>query len=745
MKRRAFLAASLASAAIPALAKGASSAPIRLTNDQWVVEIDPRTLALTVEAAGAAAISVSRGVASHTVSDFKADTGAASWRWDEIFEITCALTGPDLEIRVTTNTSGELALLDQPGEAMGKGLLLPIGEGYYITRDDVRWRASLDGDERSVNEDLSLPLWELDHDGFTLHWLLANPFNNLLRFVAETNGLGVTLSHRFTQLAPPTPVTMMLHLGEPDLLAGAKRYRRHLIEQGDFRSLADKIAATPSAAKLIGATHLYLWDNGLIGEKDVRDWPGLLDRLRSAPGLAERIRGRLDHDTAELVRTVPPRPPPYAQRAIVNALNAAVTDLARAQWQKEEVDPAAIVAAHIGLREEAVAAFGPVLARDADHWGASLTPATFAALNAAGLERLWIGLGDGWEGGLWHPEAIRAAAAKGYLIGPYDSYETAIPPGQRPDWTTAQLGRMAYERCGVIKANGTVTAGFQQTGRYTNTRCVTPILKARIPPLAKAGGYNSWFLDVFATGMVFDDYRPGATMTMADNAAANVAAMRWISEEEQLPIGSEGGNAINAAGTIFAHGIETPGFGWGDPDLRKNKESPFFLGAWYPPDAPTVFFKAVPMKEPYRALYFDPRTRLPLYQAVFHDAVIVTNQWAFDQLKLADVAAERALMQQLYNVPPLFHLSAGTLADRLPAILRHDAFFRPLHQRLAHQAMVGFEWLSEDHLVQRTRFADGTRLVASFADTPRSIDGLVLPSRSVTAIVDGHPTHRFGA
>lgn len=745
MRRRSFLAASLAAAASPALARGAPTNPIRLANEQWAVEIDPRTLAIAATPAGTVTVSVSRGVATHAVSGLEADAAAASWRWDEAFQITCSLAGPDLDIRVVASAPGELALLDQPGAAAGKGLLLPISEGYYVAADDAAWHASLDGDERSANEDLSLPLWGLDHGSFTLHWLLANPFNTLLRFAAEAGGLAVGLSHHFTPLASATPMAMTLHLGGPDLLAGARRYRRQLIEQGSFRTLADKIRATPSAAKLIGATHLYLWDNGLIGVKDVRDWAGLIDRLRNAPGLPERMRARFDRDTAELLRTAPAKPARYQQRAIVIALNAALTDLARAEWQKEEVDPAAIVAAHAALREEAVTALGPVLARDPALWGASLSPTTFAALKSAGLDRLWIGLGDGWEGGLWRPEAVRAAAAQGYLIGPYDSYETAIPPGQRPDWATAQLGRAAYEKCGVIKANGTVTTGFQQTGHYTNTRCVTPILEARIPPLAKAGSYNSWFLDVFATGMVFDDYRPGATMTMAENSAANIAAMRWISEDQQLPVGSEGGDAINAAGTIFAHGLETPGFGWGDAELRKNKDSPFFLGNWYPPDAPSAFFKPVPLKEPYRSLYFDPRTRLPLYQAVFHDAVIVTHHWAFDQLKLTNVATGRALTQQLYNVPPLFHLSAATLADRVPTIRRHDVFFRAMHERLAHRTLERFDWLSDDRLVQRTGFADGTRLIANFAEVPRTFDGLALPPHSVTALVGGQPARVFEA
>ena len=477
----------------------------------------------------------------------------------------------------------------------------------------------------------------------------------------------------------------------------------------------------------------------------MRDWPGLIDRLRGAPGLAARLRARFEPETAELVRAAPPRPAPYAQRAIVNAFNAALTDLAREQWQKNEVDPDAIVAAHAALRDEAVAAFGPVLASGPAQWGASLSPATFAALKAAGLGRLWIGLGDGWEGGLWRPEGVRAAVAQGYLIGPYDSYETAIPPGVRPDWATAQLGRKAYEQCGVVKVDGSVTAGFQRTGHYTNARCVMPVLKGRIPPLAKAAGFNSWFLDVYATGMVFDDYRQGAPMTMAENAAVDIEAMRWVSETLQLPLGSEGGNAAGAAGTLFGHGIETPVIGWGDSDLQKNSSSPFFLGGWYPPDAPSVFFKPVPMKEPYRTLYFDPRTRLPLYQAVFHDSVIATHQWGFDQLKLANVNAERALAQQLYNVPPLFHLSAGTLEQRLPAIRRHDAFFRPLHERLALQAMTGFEWLSDDRLVQATRFADGTRLIANFAQAERSVEGIELPPRSVTALVDGKVARVFTA
>jgi hypothetical protein len=167
--------------------------------------------------------------------------------------------------------------------------------------------------------------------------------------------------------------------------------------------------------------------------------------------------------------------------------------------------------------------------------------------------------------------------------------------------------------------------------------------------------------------------------------------------------------------------------------MTQDKQSPYYVGNWYPPEQPAVFFKSVPLNEPFRTLYFDPTLRLPLYQAVFHGSVITTHHWLFDSLKLSNVRAENELTQLLYNVPPLYHLSAATLKARLSLIQRQDRFFRPLHERLATQAMTGFRWLTADRQVQETTFADGTRLVANFSTGAR--EGFA--ARSVTAVVDG--------
>jgi hypothetical protein len=377
-------------------------------------------------------------------------------------------------------------------------------------------------------------------------------------------------------------------------------------------------------------------------------------------------------------------------------------------------------------------AFAGALSATPETWGNTLSVTN--ALKGAGLKRLLVTQGEGWEGGLWHPEAVKAGVDAGYLMAPYDSYETALSATENPDWTTAHLGSKAYGECAIVLKGGQLKTGFQKSGHYTDPRCVRPLLEARIKAVQAKSGFNAWFLDAYATSMLFDSYRTGASMSQAQNAEGNIDASRWISTVLKLPAGSEDGNAITARGILFAHGMQTPVLGWGDREMTQDKQSPYYVGAWYPPEQPAVFFKSVPLKEPFRTVYFDPAMRLPLYQAVFHGSVITTHHWLFDSLKLSNVRAENELTQLLYNVPPLYHLSAATVKQRLPVIQRQDGFFRPLHERLATQAMTDFRWLTEDKQVQQTTFADGTRLVANFAE--RSITAFVPGAQAVVYQVD---------
>ncbi|MFJ5235711.1 glycoside hydrolase [Pseudomonas neuropathica] len=720
-------------------------ADILLENSLWRVQLNPATLAVRVEPAGGPAVQASTGVLQHKVSQLLRRDDRVDWLWDDgVWALSVELDQRELSFSITARTPSELEFVHQPGSAMGRALIWPLAEGRYVPRGDSVWQTFLLAQGvLDTTQDLSLPLWGVDHDAFTLHWLMTNPYNNQLRFKADGETLALSVRHRFTALEPREPLTFKLFLGDAEPLAGAKRYKQWLIDNGQYETLSSKLAKTPQASKLLGASHVYLWGNGLLGPNDVRNWPALLARLRGPGALASALRAAMEREALQLIASETLLNT-YQQTVLLRGLNRALNTQARKTWQARAVpDMQALANGYAELRGQLADAFGEALTPDPARWGNTLSGDTFEQLRSAGLSRLWLGLGDGWEGGLWHPEAVRAGVEAGYLIAPYDSYETALSRDENPDWATAHLGDKANSQCAIVQESGALKSGFQQSGHYTDPRCVRPLLESRISAIGNAAGFNSWFLDAYAAGMLFDSYRPEATMTQAQNAEGNVEASRWINEALQLPSGSEDGNATTAQGILFAHGMQTPVIGWGDAEMSRETDSEYFVGPWYPPEQPAVFFKSALLKASYRHVYFDPASRLPLYQAVFHGSVITTHHWLFDSLKLSNVRMENQLMQLLYNVPPLYHLSAATLAQRLPFIVRQDEFFRPLHERLGTQALIDFDWLSEDRKVQQTTFEDGTRLLANFDQVSREVQGQLLPGESLTALTAEGAVNRY--
>ncbi len=154
-------------------------------------------------------------------------------------------------------------------------------------------------------------------------------------------------------------------------------------------------------------------------------------------------------------------------------------------------------------------------------------------------------------------------------MAPYDSYETALSAKENPDWTTAHLGSRAHRDCAIVLKNGQLKTGFQKSGYYTAPRCVRPLLEARVKAVQAKAGFNAWFLDAYATGMLFDSYRSVLNMTQAQNAEGNIEASRWIGNALKVAVGSEDDNATTAQGILFAHGMQTPVLGWGDRQVQQ--------------------------------------------------------------------------------------------------------------------------------------------------------------------------------
>lgn len=376
-----------------------------------------------------------------------------------------------------------------------------------------------------------------------------------------------------------------------------------------------------------------------------------------------------------------------------------------------------------------------------DEWGKKNSSNVLDQLHEAGLKQAWIGLPN-WANGLMNPDMVNKADQLGYLIGPYDSYHSIHEVPNRA-WNTASFKDASlYEEATVTGKNGEKIKGFLGRGRKLNPTLAMPSVKQRLEDILKEGiPYHTWFIDCDATGEFYDDYTPLHMTSQEQDMKARLERMDYVANDKQMVVGSEGGNDYASPVIAFARGIETPVIKWSDPDMRENKESPYYVGGYWSPDGsvPDRYSKQVPIKELYQHIYADPVYSLPLFKLVYNDSVITSHHWEWGSLKIQNEVANRMLVEFLYNVPPLYHLDSKEWEKQRELITSQVRAWSPFHEKAVQMPMTDFKVLSEDRLVQATTFGSNLKVIANFSDHDFAYEGATIKARSAL-IMDGEKT-----
>ena len=741
-----------------AISVGAAPETVHLSNAVWRVDITTGSLAVEARLVDAeTVVPISSGQAGlGNITEFSQEGNTVSWKLpDNFLTVRFELIEESLSVEFVHDkqTSDTLRLtwpVIEDSESL-RAYILPLFEGSYIPKDDVTWQDFLvERGPINTTAGLSMPFWGLDFADRTLTYILTHPFNNRIRFSkTAASALDMEVSHAFTPNWEQGRYGLHISLGAASPVAPAKQYRRWLEQNAEFVSFAEKIEKTPAAEKLLGAAHVYLWGGKLLSEHDVTDWKTFATRLSGDNKVAARIWAQLNTETGEALQEIVQSD--YASKYVRRVVSRAISEQLE---NRDFYDPS--IWAGVPLTSEAerlisrdvstlslpelyrrnclvfYAVFSDTL-RHPDEWGDGLSLKLLEQFAENGLDRLWLGV-DSWQDGFRHPVAIAKAKALGYLVGPYDSYHSIHHPDEKDTWETAQFDLSLYETGAIVNADGTKNRGFKKKGYHLSPLVAQPYVENRVNGILEqmSSGFNTWFIDCDAYGELFDDYSASHPATQLDDMNARLARISWIRDTHNLVVGSEGGAAYAASTIHFAHGMTLPVIGWGDSDM-KSKTSPYYVGGYWPPEGPAIHIKQVPLKTNYLYHYYDPRFRLPLYQIVFHDSVITTHHWGSGSLKFENAIGTLALLELLYNVPPLYHLNIEEFSKHKSWIKKHYAFFSALHRQIGGQAMTDFQWLSEDKLVQRSEFGDTVELFANFGADAFEDGGVAIPGRSMIA------------
>jgi hypothetical protein len=544
-----------------------------------------------------------------------------------------------------------------------------------------------------------------------------------------TDRLGIRFSLPESRLdAAPIEIVALRRPPDPLEVARAfRQWRRTASDTGAIprpRPLTQKIADLDKVSRLLGAPHFYLWGPALFSRHDIpRDkWVPFAKALCAAEPdtFAAALLKSFANDQREALRQLAAAqwPMDYLTLPVADAIDAALS-----QPQLLALRPSVSSTEVIHRNKAALAKAFPEFLHPPDSWGDGPSTSMLEALHQAGIERALLLLSDLYARSA-QPELAACADRFGYLLGPYDSYHSVHSPTARANdtWETAQFDVAAYEKGRVLNADGSGHGGFRGHGYHLSPQAAWPYVQNRVNAVLGRAPYSAWFIDCDATAECFEDFSPDHPATKVQDTKLRRQRLAWLESQKRLVVGSEGGSALFADVIHFGHGVHTPYIGHLDPALRDPK-SPHYLGRHWPSDSPEQSFKPVPLPPSLKTPYFDPTVRIPLYQAALGDELIATHHWSFDSLKFAGLEQTRELMEILYLVPPLYHLNRQTWPLRRERILKHLAFWGPLHRELATAPLTRFAWLTKDRLVQRSTFQTPqgeVSITVNFGDTPQA-------------------------
>jgi hypothetical protein len=350
-------------------------------------------------------------------------------------------------------------------------------------------------------------------------------------------------------------------------------------------------------------------------------------------------------------------------------------------------------------------------------WGNGKSLDMLQVFKQLDIKRLWLGydatpIKHGFN---IDKTFVQTAENSGYLIAPYDSFDNAQNPRTSDSLSANWPNHLWPEAC-IRQPNGVILTGFANRGCYLSAEALRlreateKNIVHHIDSMVEKGD-NSLFLDCDAAAPLYEDYSTQHPMTRLQDLNDRIERMRYISSIKKLVLGSETGLSWSTPVIAYNNGgfLSFPQAFW--PCLKDK----IHFGTWWPNSTPNVLFKAYNAPTEFIHTSYDPRYRLPLYEAVFHDSVISTDRWELNELKIPAIMQTKALLQNLYNIPPIWVLNKENLAENKNYFVAYYQFFSPLHQIVGLEPLTQFKWLTTDRLVQETQFGNYLILTANFS------------------------------
>lgn len=320
----------------------------------------------------------------------------------------------------------------------------------------------------------------------------------------------------------------------------------------------------------------------------------------------------------------------------------------------------------------------------------------------------------------------------GYGTGGYELF-TDTHPDTHPG--NARLGDIPLKRNVFPGLFDKITSRKKDGSTYSNQfgtfvcpEAVRPEMFKRVERELGDYPHETYFLDVYQANGLYECHHPDHPLTREQYADTILGNYKLLEEKYNTYLGGEFGADFTGSHGVYVHGMMTLQRTWFGSEIGR-KGTIHYYGDWKNNSRPSIMLGSRTAPDTYLAYSINEYTRVPLYELVYHDAVVTSWRWEDCNHHNPEIWWKKDLFNILYGNAPLWSIDQDRWEDYSVTFVESYKKVCSWLQEICYDEMVSHRFVSTDRKVQETLFSSGKRAVVNFGDTPYSYEGHTVKPR----------------
>lgn len=276
---------------------------------------------------------------------------------------------------------------------------------------------------------------------------------------------------------------------------------------------------------------------------------------------------------------------------------------------------------------------------------------------------------------------------------------------------------------------------FNQFGHTTCPVAIRPEIYRKVEAKLKEYPHETLFLDVYLANGLFECYSKDHPLTRQQFVEAVIKNFQIIEDKYHLYLGGEWGAEFANAHVAYVHGMMTLQRTWWGSGIEK-KGTIYYTGDWESNSRPTQMVGTRVANDTYLKYSINEYTRVPLYDLVYHDAVVTSWRWEDANHHCPEIWWKKDLFNMLYGSAPLWNLDRERWEAYKYTFIDSYKKVCPWLQQIATDELVSHRFVTEDHKVQESVFSSGKKIVVNFGDEDFNFNGSIVKAKSFIEITE---------